>query len=273
MKKDCSATPSSPDDILIDAQAVKAKVQDAQITFQLGNKSIVVRDVCDKVVNAISAARDVGTAVASLNPYAALAWSGLQFFLQTFGTAKEIRDMCWDVLPRATYLIRRYQTLEQVYTSEKHMKTTRGDLELALVEAYVLVVRYQTEMIIYLNKAAHRVKTSFFKSSDSKLQTLWTSIQEKQTVLDSLQISTNREIDSSYYRELHATSIALQKILDQTWDKVQEISRKIRAEERRKFLEWILDFKYVDMHRAERRAVLRDTGQCLLTHPTYRDWV
>ena len=77
-------------------KTTKDTIEGKQWSFHLGNKTIVIRDVCDRVIDALVAGKEVGAAQAGLNPYASLAWTGLQWCVERFQTAKEVRALCWD---------------------------------------------------------------------------------------------------------------------------------------------------------------------------------
>lgn len=162
--------PSSPDEVLHTVKSVQKNIEDSQYVLQLGSRELLVRDMCGKVVDALAGAKDYGAPAASLNPYASLAWSGFQLFLQNLSTAKEKRQMCWEVVPRATYLISRYQTLDELYTSDPDLQQSRALLEDHLIALYTLILRYQITMVIYMSSRSMRFKESFGKASTSRIQ-------------------------------------------------------------------------------------------------------
>ena len=78
--------------------------------------------------------------------------------------------MCWEVLPRATYLISGYQTLDELYVDDQGLEKSRLLLEQELSQLYTLVLEYQVIMVIYLSSRIQRLIASFFTASDSPLQ-------------------------------------------------------------------------------------------------------
>ena len=267
-----SSVTSSPSDVLNIVEAVTAEIQQHQVSFQLGSRTIVVQKVCGQVIGALVAIEDVGGTIASTNPYASLAWSSLQFVLQLAATAKEVREMCWEVVPRVIYLISRYQTLEELYIDDDRIHKTKNMLEEALTELYTLILSYQVSMVIYLSSRWKRIKTSFGKASDSQLQTIWMQIKSKEESLPGLQTLADREIGNETFQQLLASSAQLRDVLGQTWAEVQGITHMVNEQQRRNVLEWISDVKYETAHTEDRRTALVNTGQWLLQHEDYGAW-
>ena len=230
------ALPLSPDEVLKAVTAVQNQVKDSEASFRLGGRTVVVRNVCDGIIDGLSTVKDFGALLASLNPFASMAWSGLQFFVQNLETAKEMRAMCWEVPPRATYLISRYQTFKGLYTSDPGLQQSRELLEQNLVDLYTLILNYQMAMVIHLKTRSQRIKTSFGQASNSPLQMTWESIKDKEATVAGLQALADRETDNAKFRKIIEASAELQGTLDKTWDEVQEISRYVDEQQRRDIL-------------------------------------
>ena len=267
-----SSPVSSLSDVLDIVEAVAAEIEQHQVSFKLGRRTIVVRKICGQVIDALIAVKGAGGTIASTNPYASFAWSSLQFVLQLAATAKEVREMCWEVVPRVVYLISRYQTLEELYVNDDRVYKSRNMLEKALTELYTLILSYQVSMVIYLCSRWKRIKTSFGNTSDSQLQTIWMQIKAKEDSLPGLQTLADREIDNEAFRQLFASGAQLRDTLGQTWAEVQGIAHVVDEQQRRKVLEWISDVKYETAHTEERRKALASTGHWLLQHEDYGSW-
>ena len=263
---------SSPEDILRAVADVQSNIEESQTRFQLGGKTVLVREMCKTAIEAAAAIGNSGATVMSLNPYASLAWTGLQFFVQTLATAQEARELCWLVLPRATYLITRYQTLEQLYSGDRTPQPDRELLDQTLVELYTLILEYQMAMVIYLSSRRHRIKTSFGAASDSPVQKIWGMIKEKESTLSEMQAMRDRQINDDLFQQVIDASAKLNDTLDQAWDEIQNISQFVEGKQRREILDWVSDVKYENLHNDERRAAMAQTGQWLLDHKDYKDW-
>ncbi|KAL9083947.1 MAG: hypothetical protein Q9165_008290 [Trypethelium subeluteriae] len=189
-------------------------------------------------------------------------------------TAKEVRDMCWEVLPRATYLISRYGTMEELYASKHDVCKSRSMLEQALIELYEHLLEYQMAMIFHLNDRIVRFKASFSDTSSSRLSKVWAEIKDKEATLSDIQSLADREINNESFDQLIKASEKLNDSLDKTWDEVQGISRIVNSQQRRDILNWISELKYEDAHNSKRRTAAVDyaTGNWLLEHHQYREW-
>ncbi|MCJ1378758.1 hypothetical protein MMC17_001857 [Xylographa soralifera] len=267
-----SSAASCPSDVLNIVEAVSAEIQQQQVSFQLGSRTVVVQKVCGQVRGALITIKDVGGTIASTNPFASLAWSSLQFVLQLAATAKEVRDMCWEVVPRVVYLISRYQTLEELYIDDDRIQKSKTMLGEAVTELYTLILSYQVSMVTYLSSRWKRIKTSVGKASDSQLQTIWMQIKSKEESLPGLQTLADREIGNETFRQLLASSAQLRDTLGQTWAEVQGIAHVVNEQQRKNVLEWISDVKYETAHTEDRRTALANTGQWLLQHEDYGAW-
>ncbi|KAL9073304.1 MAG: hypothetical protein Q9157_004781 [Trypethelium eluteriae] len=266
---------SSSADVLNTMTAVKDQVQNSEWSFQLGERRIIVRNVYNEVIDVFAAIKDPGTSLARLNPYASIGWSSLQYVVQRLQTAREVRDMCWEVLPRATFLISRYQTMNELYTSNEDVHKSSDMLEQALTELYEQIMSYQITMIIYLNDRMERFRASFSDASNSKLSKIWEEIKDKEASLSGLQSLADREINNEKFVRLLKASEELNNNLNKTWDEVQGISRIVEGQQRRKILNWISEMKYEDAHNQKRRtaAAKYATGNWLLAQPHYRAWL
>ena len=267
-----SSSASSPSDVLNMVEVVAAEIQQHQASFQLGSRTMVVRKICGQVIGALVAMKNAGNTIASTNPYASLAWSSLQFVLQLAATAKEVHEMCWEVVPRVVYLISRYQTLEELYIDDDGIHKTKNMLEKALTELYTLILSYQVSMVTCLGSRRKRIKTSFGKASDSQLQTIWMQIKSKEESIPGLQTLADREIGNETFRQLLASNSQLRDTLGQTWAEIQGVVHVVNDQQHRNVLGWISDVKYETAHTEDRRTALANTGQWLLQHEDYGAW-
>ena len=76
------------------------------------------------------------------------------------------------MLPQVTFLISRYQTLDELYVDDLRIEKSGNQLEPALIELYALILKYQMTLIIYLNTRITRIKTSLSTASKSDFQTI-----------------------------------------------------------------------------------------------------
>ena len=125
-------------------------------------RSEVVRNCLNDMLSCLSSANTLVRPLTALNPYAALAWGALQYFVQAAVTNRDLYQMCWDVLPRTTYLISRYQTFEALYISASDgVSRTQALLESILTGLYELILDYQVNMVLFLRLRLPRLKAAF----------------------------------------------------------------------------------------------------------------
>ena len=152
--------------------------------------------------------------------------------------------MCWEVLPRATYLISRYQTFEHLYADDAGLGRSKDLLQQALGELYTLILQYQMTMVIYIHSRIERFKTSFGQASDSKLGTTWTNIRDKESDLSGLQSLADRELTNRSFQRVLQEIRLLDETLDKTWDEVLNISCIVQGSQRNEILGWVSHVLY-----------------------------
>ena len=187
-------------------------------------------------------------------------------------TAKQVRDMCWEVLPRATYLISRYQTFEHLYADDSDLGKGKHLLQQVLGELYTLILQYQTTMVIYLHSRVERFKTSFRQAADSKLGSVWKDVRDKESQLAGLQSLADREITNPNFQKVLQGIGSLDETTDKTWDEVQDISRIVKESQRDAVLDWVSNILYEGPHASPQKTAMAGTGQWLLKHSSYIGW-
>jgi hypothetical protein len=280
---------NSPDGIVAVARKVSEQVQSSKLTLRLAGRSIVVRDILDKAVDILAVLKDVGAAATNLNPYAAVAWGGLQFFVQAAVIHKEVTALCWDELPRMVRLISQYQTFELLYDTSC-LKYTGKHLGNALVDLFSAILRFQIVIVKYASSRTERFKTAFQDKASSLPQQVIDEVRQCEDEVAKLQTAADREISGMSFQRIYANTVAnnqqlkevsklfwrslnqIRSIQDRTAAHLETISTYVEEMQRNHILEWISTIKYGNAHTSDEKSAMAGTGLWLTVHPAYVDW-
>jgi hypothetical protein len=279
----------SPGDVVTIAKQLSDQLEKSKTSLKLAGRTIVIRDVLSNVLDALSVIKDVGASLTSLNPYASLAWGGLQFFVQAAVNNKEIAALCWDELPRMLRLMSQYQTFENLYDIPK-LEKTRIHLEDALVQLFSAILRYQVVIVKYASSRTDRFKAAFQDRLASIPRRVLDDIKQYEDEVVKMQGFADREITDTHFQYLteasNANSERLRKIsldLRQYFLKAQEfdtktvsyiesISTSLETTRKDTILAWISTIAYRNVHNSRDRKAMDGTGQWLVLHPEYVKW-
>ena len=165
------AQPSSAQEVIEITKSIQ-DVTDSNAT------SSTLRDVRDKTVSVLSALNTAGSAIAGLNPYAALAWGVVQFLVSTAVNDRDIQNLCLDNLPRMAELIICYQTFEDIYAIQEGVDRSRQLFENALENLYTSTLKYQIAVVVATHSRSLRFKSAFRPVSESLPQSLLSDINQ-----------------------------------------------------------------------------------------------
>jgi hypothetical protein len=284
-----SSDVNGPETIVAIAKNVSDQVELSKTTLKLAGRTIVVRDVLNKVLEVLSVTKDIGASLTSLNPYASPAWGGLQFFVQAAVTYKDVGELCWNELTRMVRLISRYQTFELLYNPAQ-LKLTRADLEHALVDLYSAILRYQVVIVKYASLPKDRIKNAFQDVAKSLPQQVLDDITRYEAEVTRMQTFADQEINNMQFRQMFQmtaenaqqladVTILLQDSLQRsalmqskTSSQVDGISLFVRDSRRSSILEWISTIKYGNAQDSKERRALTGTGEWLIRGEAYRNW-
>ena len=279
----------SPEGVVQIAKKLSDQLETSKTTLRLAGRTIVVRDVLNKVLDVLALSKDLGTALTSLNPYASTGWKGLQFFIQAAVANKEVAALCWDELPQMVRLMSQYQTFETIYDTSK-LKNTGNQLEAALVRLFCAILRYQVVIVNYASSWTDRFKAAFQGKVASMPQRVLDDIKQHEAEVDRLQTLADRETIDIQFQALvdlyKANSQELQKALVElqeanlkaqdlgniTTTQLESISEWTEVTRRDAILSWISTIKYRDAHNNRDKKAMEGTGEWLVLHPKYLHW-
>ncbi|MCJ1428331.1 hypothetical protein MMC29_006240, partial [Sticta canariensis] len=179
---DPSRTSPSLNPELIDIEAiVKVKLDDREanrLVVHLGRQPIKVREHGEKIIKFILWSNDYISAAVSVQPYAALAWSGVSILLPLLLNSSQQRSVMLEGLISVCDILRLYRIKETLYLQDSN-ELTCPDFLKAIEELYTDIFEYQARLICFLSwNSAKRGFRGTLKLDD------WVGMLEKIKVSD-----------------------------------------------------------------------------------------
>ncbi|GKZ28538.1 hypothetical protein AbraIFM66950_008397 [Aspergillus brasiliensis] len=113
-------------------------------TISIGDKELIIRDVCAKIVSCVNRFACVVDVVVSFDPvHAALPWAGVRFVLQLFLKGMETFDVIVEGMEMSVRVIARGGILEGLYYQKNStLSEARQALPDDIVKCYTTVLKF-----------------------------------------------------------------------------------------------------------------------------------
>jgi hypothetical protein len=265
-----------------DAAAVSQILENVkqQADAAKNGRSRLLRQTCSKVIDVLHKVKDVGTAVAALNPYASLGWSLVSFLLQGAVNNRDIEQLCWDELPRIVSLITQHQTVEALYEPQKAASTAHQQFKESLVGLYTNVLKYQVEVVIYAASKMEKLKALFQASDDSVVKQSLNAIEEQQKRVRDIQVTVDRQVTDGQFKqvaagidEIRAAIVDLEILVRQQSVDLSNISKRVDEQYRDKVLKWLSPYLQENTHKRAEKTAAEGIGTWLMNDSRLRDWL
>ncbi|KIM73983.1 hypothetical protein PILCRDRAFT_715467 [Piloderma croceum F 1598] len=281
----------SPDKlkVLSDLQALTERAREECIRkrwkYTRNGKTVVLRDVFDKVLQWVEMFKNIGDVVAQHVPASvALPWAGIGFLLDIVLKDFAKYSFLVDGVELISRLIDRYIIFENLYL--QHASAGAASLRDALTSLYAAILKYLSQTKAYFNQnTISRIINSAVVSKDDF------KILLEDIGLQQMHVDRCANLVDAEYR--NAESALLTKIASDQTDtreelltllktlsgpisrmnsQLNEIQDHLEAMERRKFLQFLSPLPHKKYHEQTRKNVLKGTGQWLLEDPIYNKW-
>ena len=230
------------------------------------------RSFIDKTLSCVIAVKDVGSAVAALNPYASLGWSVLQFMLSAATASHAVRKQCYETLPQILEWITRYQVFEQIYSTGDNIEIMRPGFEDSLQSLYVALLNYQMVCVVSIHSKMSKLASTLQSKDENATQQALDELEQKESQWAKLRPVIDREINNAQYQRLHSLLEGLKSNADVLLSQISDVYRSVSSEQRLKILNWISPVKYEDAHGQKKRQAMQYTADWLLEHADYVAW-
>ncbi|KAI1393473.1 uncharacterized protein F4822DRAFT_384784 [Hypoxylon trugodes] len=167
------------------------KLPEAQLTFTIGGKPIVVRQVVRKAIKLVLTFKDVVSSAISAEPQAALAWAGIITILPILDDAFQQDEDAANGLNQILFLLVRYQEvqdgflsfeLQDSYQSESSCElrsSIRSQIVRVYAQAYVYLMRF---LLQYKRRKVHRFARNVVAADNWK--EMWKAIEDASQLID-----------------------------------------------------------------------------------------
>lgn len=162
-----------------------------RLSFSIGGKPVIVRDVIRKVVTAISASKSLISAAVSAEPHASVVWAGVMTILPFLENVFQQDADAADGLTNLVFLLLRYQvvqkeTLPLAFRSASRSKGRHElllDIKSKMIRVYEEAYLYQMRFVRqYARGRVIRILRSTFTVDNWK--SMWTNIESTSRLID-----------------------------------------------------------------------------------------
>ncbi|KAI1134357.1 WD40 repeat-like protein [Hypoxylon sp. FL0543] len=137
------------------------EIQRGRMSFEMGEKNVVIRDQLQKALGFIVSTKDIVAAAISSQPYAALAWAGVMFVLPLLKTMLQQDNEAIEGFEYIVSLLVRCKLMEDDFLQPRTGDTnpSESDHKLALslqaktIELYSNVYKYQIRVVLHFGRS------------------------------------------------------------------------------------------------------------------------
>lgn len=213
--------------------------------------------------------QSLGNAVAALNPYASLAWGGLQFFVDLAVNSGQVRRVCCENLPTVLELTVRYVTFTSVYENLE-AEVTGSFAREVLLSLFVAILQYHICLVKFARSRSERLKAAFEPVQDSEPSLALKNLKDREAKLQSILTKARFETVGTWINSLASSIDTLRDISAKSAVQIDHIAQMIGDDHRNKILQWISPVLYESYH--NNKANMDGTGEWLLEHADYMSW-
>ena len=136
---------------LIDRQLEERQLKQWVIT--LAGKPLRLREIGDKIIQFIAVSKEMVATTATLDPHAALAWSGISLLLPLVLNTN-VQNEAMLGLDHVSHLVHLYKIKEDLYVGENSTISSRTNFENAVVDLYSHILEYQARLLRHLSRGS-----------------------------------------------------------------------------------------------------------------------
>lgn len=255
-------------------EAEKKKNLCLQKRWRVGvrGKTIVLRDVLDKIITWVSQFRAAIDVAAQYDPTAAsLPWTGVRFLLQLALNDHHCFESTLQGLEFTALLVSRYAVFEVLYLGKG--APVQGELEGGLVRLYARILTFLASAIHYFQQPTpvRMAKTIFQHSQDNDIS----QIREVDEGVSKLA----RMVDSHVQQQTHIQANSIQSILQTLENPICRLvdastifTKQLEEKQFRDILNWLSSVPYPQHHKRHSDERLPESSKWLFRHPQYMSW-
>ncbi|KAH6689768.1 hypothetical protein F5X68DRAFT_260368 [Plectosphaerella plurivora] len=273
----------SPQDVLSDVLAAANKKKDEcmkkrwKVTVK--GRTIILRDVLEKITVWVSKFKDIGSSIASLDPIAAgLPWAAVCFILQAGVNDVEVFGFVLQSVESISNILASAAILEILYLSHTHQELAVSEkLTDGIVALYAAVLQFLAEILRYysqrtatrlvksvgIGKSEYQEKYEAITAAKAEVWELATLAEAEKTSWTLENIDRIEGAQLKQYQDLSKLFGNLRQPIDQDG---------LERERRIQILRSISTIPYTTHHKAAQKGRLQGSGQWLLDNHAFRRW-
>ena len=126
-----------------------------QWVLKFADKPFRLRVIGDRIIQTIASSQALIASAASLEPHAALAWTGVSLLLPLLLGPLNQSEAMLSGLEHVTHLVRLYKLREGLYLAAP-LRSGQVDFEHTIVDLYSHILEYQARLLWHLSKRSLR---------------------------------------------------------------------------------------------------------------------
>ncbi|KAH0434541.1 hypothetical protein CcaCcLH18_05284 [Colletotrichum camelliae] len=220
------------------------------------NKTIIVRDVLEKITGWVQRFVATGDTVVQYDPgHAALPWAAVRFLLQIAVSEVQMFGALVDDLEHISRMMVRYRVFEKLYFDGSHVDIEEK-LQEAVICLYAEILRHLSKAVSFFNeKTFVRVIKCPFRAFD----------EGRAKALCDREVEVDRFAQLSDAQRLQSLDAAFTRLSLQS-------SSNIAEQFLREIVEWLSVAPYYHHHHFLTQSRLPGAGQWLLNHEGFVNW-
>ncbi|OQE87185.1 hypothetical protein PENNAL_c0020G03071 [Penicillium nalgiovense] len=258
--------------ILKEAERKKKLCLQKRWKAQIRGKTIVLRDLFDKIIAWVSQFSAVVDVAVQFDPgSASLPWAGVRFLLHVAVSDRHCFESTVHGLESVSLLIARYAAFEALYLQKG--SAIQAELHRGLTDLYTRILTFLAHGIQYFGQpTAKRVVKSVFGKSQieeiDQIAKLDEEIMKLAHIRDS-QIQQETFIQVDKIRKILET---LQSPICRLVDASMTYAKALEEKKFRAVIDWLSSVPYIHHQKRHSEDRLLNSAQWLFRHPQYIEW-
>lgn len=281
------------------ARKKQIECEDQRWKFELNGRSIIIRDVLEKIIVWIDKFKQIGDIAVNFDPvHASLPWAGVRFLLEvgsiTTLNEHESRLIVKQIavaetqqmgalligVEKISLLICRCRIYESLYlkteeSDQEDWKSAVTSLTSALMTLYAAMLSFLANAIRAYNQSTLGRTLSAILSPDGFLDKCQTLENTLVTEVGNCEHIHTRKIQASSEKQIQKLKTLLEDShtpILRIDSRVAGLCEELDSSEREKILTWISGIPYEGHHIFVREEWTSGTGKWLLQHGKYHEW-
>ncbi|KAJ5701694.1 hypothetical protein N7488_009242 [Penicillium malachiteum] len=239
---------------------------------KIGDKTIVLRDLFDKIIAWTNQFRAVVDAAVQFDPTgASLPWTGVRFLLHVAVSDRGCFESTIYGLETVSLLIARYAAFESLYLQRGSL--IEAELERALTDFYTRILTFLANGIEYLGQSTPicMVKSIFQSSQNDEIDQITKA--DKEVLKFALMVDSQiQQHTSTQVNEIRRIVETLQSPISRLVDESVIYTKTVRQERFISILQWLSSVPYTQHHTRRSKGRLPSSSKWIFHRPEYTTW-